>query len=293
MQRTFSPSEAALSIFGLAKRQPQFVLRFCIIYALVIIVTFALAGSLGVGKALQDVAILTAAGGQPSQEAIVEAITPATGGVTIMLVFTLVTSALLTGMGLRKAVFDADEGLFGLKVGGDEGRLFLSILLVGAILVGVNMAVSIIGALVTLGNVRLIGITVLATLVGMALVAVRLSQFGVMTIADRKIGVLASWRETKGQGLRFFGAHALWLIIALIGTGLVQAVGTLGAAALGNKIGGGLPASLEAFLTPGWLLYTLLSGMASGFANLGSLCIGAYAWHQMRGDIPAPATTLK
>jgi hypothetical protein len=58
MTRTFSPSEAALSVFELAKRQPQFVLRFCIIYALFVMfiwftrfkIRFALAVANSLGR---------------------------------------------------------------------------------------------------------------------------------------------------------------------------------------------------------------------------------------------------
>jgi hypothetical protein len=128
---------------------------------------------------------------------------------------------------------------------------------------------------------------VVASLIGMAILGVRLSQFGVLTIANRAITVAPSWAETKGQAWRLVGAYLLWSLIALVITSIVQTIGTLGAAAMGAKVGAGMPMSLAEFLTPGWLFYTLIYGLAAGFGNLGSICIGAYAWHQMRGDLPA------
>jgi hypothetical protein len=287
MQRTFSPSEAAMSIFVLAKRQPQFVLRFCIIYAAVTMVTFALIGALGVGKAFQDYLGLIADGSKPQQDEILAIITPITSGLTILLIFGAITGAIVSAMGLRKVVLDSDEGSFGLKLGGDEGRLIIGFVIIWAILMGINIAISILGAVITFGNMGLMGLTVAASLLAMSYVGLRLSQFGVLTIADKKLGITASWRETRGQASRLLGAYLLWMIVALVITGIVQALGSIGASLLGAKVGGSMPASLAEFTSVGWLFYTLVYGLSSGFANLGTICIGAYAWHQMRGDLPA------
>jgi hypothetical protein len=291
MKSTFSPSEAALSIFSLAKRQPQFVLRYSILFALVMMATFALGAIVGVGKVLQDYVALFDGSSVPDQDAIVELLTPATGGITIMLVFGIVTSAILTAMGLRKAVRDEDVGLFGLQFGGDEVRLAAAFVLFGAILVGVNIVISILGAFMTFGNVGLMALVVLAALVAMGFVGLRLSQFGVLTIAHRRVAIVGSWQETKGQTLRLMGAYGLWLVMMLIFTGLAQAIGTLGAAAMGVRVNG-MPATISEMASAGWLFYALIYGMASGFANLSSLCIGAYAWHQMRGDLPITNPTV-
>jgi hypothetical protein len=79
--------------------------------------------------------------------------------------------------------------------------------------------------------------------------------------------------------------------VMLIFIGLAQAIGTLGAAAMGVRVNG-MPATLGEMASAGWLFYALIYGLASGFANLSSLCIGAYAWHQMRGDLPVTGPTL-
>jgi hypothetical protein len=291
MTTTFSPSEAALSIFELTKRQPQFVLRFCIIYAVVMILTFALAGATGVGQALANYIALAAGGKVPTPEDLMEVLAPATTGITILLIFGFIAGVLTSAMGLRKAVRDEDVGLFGLQFGGDEVRLFAAMMLVGAILFAVNIVISIIGALVTLGNASLLALTVSAALYGMIFVGVRLSQFGVLTIANRSIAVVTSWKETKGHFWRFIGAYVLWSVIAFVLSMVVQALATFGASLMGSKVGGGMPATLAEFLTPGWLFYGLIYGLIAGFGNLGSICIGAYAWHQMRGNLPVAANT--
>jgi hypothetical protein len=192
MTRTFSPSEAALSVFELAKRQPQFVLRFCIIYALFVMLTFGLGGALGIGTVLTNYLALIANGKQPDPEALLAVLSPATGAITILLIVGVLSGVLTSTMGLRKAVRDEDTGLLGLQIGGDELRLFAAMLMVGAVLMAVNILVSIVGAVVTLGNAQLMGLTVVASLIGMAILGVRLSQFGVLTIASRAISVAPS-----------------------------------------------------------------------------------------------------
>lgn len=292
MPNTFSPSEAALSVFELAKRQPQFVLRFCIIYAIVMIITYALAAALGVGQALQAYVALAAGGKVPDPEDVLEVLAPATGGITILLIFGFIAGVLTSAMGLRKAVRDEDSGLFGLQFGGDEGRLLAAMLLVGLVLLGVNVGISIIGAIVTLGNTAMLGLTVVASLIAMGLIGIRLSQFGVLSIANKSVVVVPSWHETKGQMWRLIGAYLLWSIIAFVITMIAQAIGTMGASAMGAKVASGMPATFAEFLSAGWLFYALIYGLAAGFGNLGSICIGAYAWHQMRGNLPVPTSSV-
>jgi hypothetical protein len=291
MTKTFSPSEAALSVFELAKRQPQFVLRFCIIYALGVMLTYALAGGTGVGQAMQGYMALAASGKPPNPERILEVLSPAGPGFAIIMIVGLLTGALTSAMGLRKAIRDEDQGLFGLQFGKDEVNVILAMLLVGVILFGINFGVSMIGGIVGGANPAFVFLALMVSLVAMGIVGVRLSQFGVLTIAQGKVAVIPSWAETKGQAWRFLGAYLLWLVVASVIAILAQSIGTLGASALGVKVGVGMPASLAEFSKPGWLLFTLVYGLASGLGNLGMICVGAYAWHQMRGDLPVSAQT--
>lgn len=286
MKRTFSPSEAALSVFELTKRQPQFVLRFCIVFALIAMVYLALAGVFGVGTALTNYVALTAGGKVPSPDRVIAVISPAAAGLTIISLFALASTAFTSAMGLRKAVRDQDIGFFGLQCGADEVRLIAGMLLIGITLLLINIVISVIGGAVTMGDRGLLLLVVLASILAMLFVMVRLSQFGVLSIANGSVGVLASWQETTGQFWRLIGAYLLWVVIAGILGLVAKAVGTLAGSALGATIGVGLPGSLQEFMSAGWLCYGLIYGLASGFANLGSICIGAYAWHQMRGDLP-------
>ena len=152
MTKTFSPSEAALSVFELAKRQPQFVLRFCIIYALVLMIIYALAGATGVGAALQGYIALAAGGRPPSPERVLEVLSPATFGFFILTAFGVVSGAMTGAMALRKAIRDEDSGFFGLQFGKDEINLLVAMLLMGSTLIGVNFIIGLIGGFAAGGN---------------------------------------------------------------------------------------------------------------------------------------------
>jgi hypothetical protein len=292
MTNTFSPSEAALSVFELAKRQPQFVLRYCIIYALVLMAVYALAGATGVGKAIQDYAALTTGRTPPSPERMLEALSPAGFGFVLLLAFGIVSGAITSAMALRKAVRDEDQGFFGLQFGKDEVNLLLATLVVGAVLFAANMLISLVGGIATGGQPRLLVFVMMIAVIVVGVVGMRLSQFGVLTINDGRVSVLASIEQTKGQTWRFIGAYLLWFIVSSIITLIAQSIAGIGAGAMGVKVSSGMPMSLGAFFTPGWLFYTLVYGLAAGFGSLGAICVGAYAWHQMRGDLPATKAPL-
>jgi hypothetical protein len=287
MTKTFSPSEAALSVFELAKRQPQFVLRYCIIYALILMATYVIAGATGVGEAFQNYVALSGTGRPPSPQKMMDVLSPAGPGFGVIIAFGLISGAVTSAMALRKAVRNEDSGLFGLQFGADEFRLLGAMALIGLIVFGINMAISVIGGFVLAGNAALAVLLVFVALLVACFFMLRLSQFGVLTIANQAVTVIPSWAETNGQVWRFLGAYLLWIIIASILGLIAQSLGGIGALAMGVKVSGGLPSSAVDAFKPGWLFYSLIYGLASGFGNLGSICIGAYAWHQMRGDLPA------
>jgi hypothetical protein len=227
-------------------------------------------------------------GKMPDLERIVAVVSPATAGVTILMVVSLILGIFLTAMGLRKAVRDEDTGFFGLQLGGDEIRLFLATLAVSFGVLGLIIVMGLLGGIISFGNRGIMALAVLASYLIAGYMALRLCQYGVVTTANRALSFNGTWQQTKGQFWRFVGAYLLWALVGNIAILIAQSVGTLGALAMGVKVGSGMPASLEAFMTPGWLFYALLYGLVAGLANLGYICIGAYAWHQMRGDLPAP-----
>jgi hypothetical protein len=292
MSQTFSPSEAALSVFELTKRQPQFVMRFALISAAVMLFSLALIASTGVGEAMLRYVALTSDGNIPSMDKIRDVLSPAMPGFGILMVVNLVVGSIVVALGLRKAVKDVEVGPWGLQLGVDEIRLITGSVLFFAILMGLLFVFSFAAGLLAAINPALSAIGFLGLAVASVVAFVRFGQFGVMSVVASTTGVRESWTQTQGRFWRYFGAYALWMVLTIIAGTLVQAIATVGAMALGTKIGSGIPQSLEELLSVGWFFYILVYGMVSGFLNLGFICIGAYAWHQSNGDLPPPKTLI-
>ena len=121
---------------------------------------------------------------------------------------------------------------FGLKLGGDEGRL----LVVGLFWLGLIIALYIVMFLlmivpITIGAVLgsdgaiiaglLTFVLFIAYFVAAIWIVVRFSPAGAMTIRDRKIRFGSAWRVTKGKVWTLIGS---WLVLALIMMAIIMAL---------------------------------------------------------------------
>ncbi len=292
MSKTFSPSEAAFSVFELMKRQPQFVMRYAMLSAGVMAIYLFILSISGAGEAMARYVALTQSQQMPSIEQIQAVLGPAAPPLFFSFLISVILSAFLTGMALRKTLHDRDEGFWGLQAGVIEGRFLLASLAFVAVIFGASMALGIITSLFSNIHLALGSLTVLLALGAMIWFGLRLSQFGVMGVVTGKLGLKESFEQTNGKFWRYFGAYLLWVVMTIIVGTIVQALATIGALALGTKIGSGIPANAQEYATVGWAFYILFYGMVTGFLNLGFICIGAYAWHQSRGDLPPPKSEI-
>jgi hypothetical protein len=292
MTKTFSPSEAAFSVFELMKRQPQFVMRYALLSAAVMAIYLFILASTGAGEALQRYAALAETEQMPSMEQVQAILGPAMPALSFSFLMSAILSAFLTGMALRKTLHDREEGFWGLQAGAIEGRYLLAAMAFVAAIFVAAFALGIITSLLVSIHVALGSLAVLASISAMVWFGLRLSQFGVMGVVTGKLGLRESYEQTNGKFWRYFGAYLLWVVITIILGTIVQALATMGALALGTKIGSGLPATAQEFATAGWAFYILFYGMVTGVLNLGFLCIGAYAWHQSQGALPPPKSEL-
>ncbi|GIU67542.1 hypothetical protein [Candidatus Phycosocius spiralis] len=291
MVQNFSPSEAALSVISLARRQAQFVMRFCLIFSTTMLISLALMTVTGVNEALSRYVGLTATGRVPSPEAVRELLGPILPWLGLLVVVNLIVNALVGGLALRKTVLDQEHGQFGLQFGRDEINLFAGGVVYLATIFLVALGFSIVAGLVSGRHSALGGLALLGLVAGVITVSLRMGQFGVLSIAHRGevgLGLRASFQQTDRRFWHYMGAYVLWTVIVVFASTIVQAVASLGALAMGTKIGTGIPQSLNDMASAGWLFYILVYGMATGFFNLGYYCIGAYAWHQSRGDLSPP-----
>lgn len=288
MTQTFSPSEAAFSVFELTKRQPQFVMRFALLSAAIMALTIAILVVSGAGDALQRYMVLMQSDQMPSSEQIQAILGPSMPAILFFFLCNSVLYAFLTGMALRKTIHDRESGFWGLQVGGMEWRYLLSSFMFGVILALAMVLMMVLASFLSLVHDGLGAAAFVVVLPAMIYVALRLSQFGVMGAVSGSLGLVESINQTKGQFWRYFGAYVLWAVLAIIIGTVVQALANLGAMALGKSSGREFPATLGDMVSVGWAFYYLVYGSIAGILNLGFICIGAYAWHQSRGHLPPP-----
>lgn len=292
MTQTFSPSEAALSVMELTKRQPQFVMRYALLSAAVMAISMFIMASTGAGEALQRYVALSQSQQMPTVKQIEAILGPVAPALFFFLVANSILNAFLTGTALRKTIHDREVGFWGLQASSVETRFLLGSLAFTGVIFASTFLLAMVVSLLAILHPAVGAVAALGAIPALVWISLRLSQFGIMGVVNNSLGLTESFRQTDNKFWRYFGAYALWFVLTIILGSVVQAIATLGASALGSKIGSGLPASGADLFTAGWALYVLLYGMVTGFLNLGFVCIGAYAWHQSRGDLPPPKSDL-
>ncbi len=136
-----------------------------------------------------------------------------------------------------------DEG-FSLKLGGDEGRLFVVGLLWLLTLFGLYLAIAVVavgvgGAIgMAMGDTAALVIIplVIAGVAAFVWVIVRLSPASAMTVRDRKITFTSAFAASKGRFWSMFFAFIIMAIIAYIVSLVLQLI-------LGGVIGGAIMAN--------------------------------------------------
>jgi|GEM_PF-1758325 len=300
MPSPFSPSDAALAIFPFTKRDRNYVLKFAALSAAIMVATTAIGTITGVNADLNKIieAQGTLQGNNDAAMALFESLN--WPGILFLSLVQIAFGTVMLASALRKTVFSQETKMWGLALGADEIRLVLAqlaafgvfllayaLILVGVgILIAIGTAISAAfpsgGAAGVIGGLLGVAIVVVA-LCFILTVLVRLSLFGVVTHAEQRINVRSWIGQTKGAFWELMGAYLLWGLIAivfsLIGSGLFGWIG--------GAMGGSTsvqPTTLGALFQPGNLVNLVLKGALTGFITLGSVCVGAFAWHQMQAN---------
>lgn len=284
---SFSPTDAAFSVFPLLKRYPRFVGLVVAISVPIGIISSVLF-SMGLGDAfaayservardpnlqLEDLSAIWALVNVPLA--------------ALMLLFTLVSSAMLTALMLRKTVLNEDPAGVGLRFGPLEIRLIQANLLIflGAFLASmvVFMVVGFLAAIAGEGpSGALLAVTVVPVALTMLVVFAigRLGLFGVAAAATGTVGLRAAWEISRTTFWSIVGALLLWSVAAIVMSLVFQAVVSLVLGLSGDAAAGiGSPQALVAS--------GLIAGFG-GFTQLGTVCVGAFAWHQMKANTSYP-----
>lgn len=286
---SFSPTDAAFSVFPLLKRYPRFVGLVVALSVPIGVITTVLANR-GMGEAMVAYSERVARNPnlQPEDFSAIGALVnvPLT---LLLVVFALVSSAMLTGLILRKTVLNQDPVGVGLQFASLEVRLIQANLALGAICFLASMLVfTVLSIVAGIAGSGTAGVLVLVTLVPVVLTLLgvllmgRLGLFGVAAAATGTLGLKAAWEISRGSFWLIVGALLLWSIAAIVMSLLFQTVVTLVLGVSGD--GAALAASPQ-----GLVASALIAGFG-GFTQLGTVCVGAFAWHQMQANAPRPGS---
>ncbi|MBX3480708.1 MAG: hypothetical protein KF842_09915 [Caulobacter sp.] len=283
---SFSATDAGLVGFKLAREYPRVVPVWAVLALLNMVLSVGIMTSLA-GPALVEFQQMGANASSANPEDVLRLYARLGPAYGLMILVSMVFSGVMNAAAARMVLRPADQGLAFLKLGADELRqiwlAILVILIMFAALLVVSLAM---GVLVGLGSAvhpavgGLLAVLGVFAAIGLFIaLAVRLSLAAPITFATGRIGIAASFRETRGHFWNLVGAFLLAGVMAMIVSilGLAIVSGVI-AAGFGLKGLGSIFApdfsSFATLLSPPMIIYYLLMAVISALTYLIILCPG-------------------
>ncbi|MGD2132411.1 MAG: hypothetical protein PVI23_06420 [Maricaulaceae bacterium] len=204
----------------------------------------------------------------------------------------IAVSVVIQGAVLRSLIFEQRGGwVLGMQLGMDELRIFVVGLVIGLGLFlmwfAASIVIGLIGGLLSVVAGPLGAVVIVLGFFGAAfaitLVSVRFCAAAPASVGEQKFVVLGSWTMTRGHMWGLLGAFVVLFFIAILAFLVVAALNAVlagGAAAVleGRAAAEGIDNPASVFLSPGYILSTVLSsvvnvGLAAAFSG-----VGAYAY---------------
>lgn len=225
----FSATEAAFEGFRVVRRHPMALVFWALFYVVVMAVAFAVVGGnlIGLTAAAER---LESAGGAPTPEDFMPLMQGYMSVFAVLAPISLAASAVLYAAIVRSVLRPTETAFGYMRVGMDEVRvLVVSLALLVLFMVAGGLATVIIGVLVGFaaagGGAVIWILVVLATLAAIAAgiwLAVRLSLAIPITVAERRLAILDSFKVTKGRFWPLLGmallAGVMSLVVSLLGS---------------------------------------------------------------------------
>lgn len=223
----FSTTDVALAGFRLVRAHPRAVAIWALAYLAMGLVMGAAAAAL-VGPTMAE---MQASAGDPSEDPAV-----AFGRLAAMAPFLIVATAAglvfysMIYAAIARAVLQPENpGAANLRLGGDEGRQMLLMLLQSLVLFGAYIGSAMVAVLLVVGAALVAQplaavtgvVAMVGVLVGLAFLVVRLSLAPPLTFHTRRVNLFGSWRLTQGRFWSLSGAYLLaaifTVLVALLG----------------------------------------------------------------------------
>lgn len=292
--KKFSSIKAAFAIIDFSKSNPKFTIKFILAFALVMLIYLSAIFSTGYFDLItQMIASSEAPDSWPYDKAFMDA----TNRINLVSIAYWFIYIVFTGAGLRKTIRNEEIGFFGFTWGKDETRILLSIIVLFGIIIGAYLAIILIG-IVSFGVIALLkNLPILPYLFGFCIfclvlyfiygLIIRLSQYGVITIAQRKMGTIDSIKETKDHGWTFFWAYFINSLVCIFFYIFIFALGFLAYSFTGK-----FPTNLIELFNPAWFGVCLIGSLFMGAYILSKICLGSYAYHMMHEGEELPQESI-
>lgn len=277
---TFSPTDAALEGFRITRERPRVLLIWAIANLIISVVMAVLLVTL-FGPTLAEIEAMGAGGSDDPAQAVaaMEKLAPF---YAVVLPIGLLAISVMSAAVYRVVLRPADSAYGYLRLGSDELRLALLVVIYLVLAIGFIFAVTLVAGLLAaaagaLGGAAeaLLGVLILLAALGfIVFVAVRLSLAGPMTFAEQRLRVFESWTLTRGNFWRLLGAYVLAIVLALV-VALLALVIYFALAAI--SVGGDLSqvgkvfapdtTTLGAYFTPAMIIYLIFAAFLSAVQN--------------------------
>ncbi|HYE46668.1 MAG TPA: hypothetical protein VEA44_12950 [Caulobacter sp.] len=291
-----SSTDAGLVGFNLARSHPMVIPAWAILDLIssVVIVTLLIS--------LAGPALMEAQNFQPGADLDAARVAEVYGRLApaglLVIPLSLFFGGILYAGASRLVLRPEDRGFGWLKLGGDEFRQMLLLLVIGLIFMLAYLAVGVVVGLVAgLGAVASPQIGILLAVLGGLLgigfliwLAVRLSLASPATFALGRLAIGESWRLTKGRFWSLLWAYVLAIIMAIIVGAAAMALFFVvagipfGFANAGAAIMSPDMTSMATMFTGVGIAYFIWSAVVSGLTNLIFLTPAPTLYAQLKGD---------
>ncbi|MDB5451995.1 MAG: hypothetical protein JWO33_573 [Caulobacteraceae bacterium] len=288
----FSATDAAFEGFRVARERPWAIAAWAGVALAMGVAQDVLRGALVDPKIFEELMRLAQAG-QPDPARLTQLYGQLIPFMAAIIPISLLYYGIMFAAAFR-VVLEPKSSVNGLRLGIQELRQVLLLIIIGLLMFFVYLGVLFIGAALT-GVVAMMSrplaavaavVSLLASIGVLIFVPIRLSLAGPHTFADHRLRPFASWSMTRGRFWPMAGAYLLATIFALIVTILCMLILAGVFAATGQTLTAMLQptTTIAAFFTPMHIIYRVGSAVLNALTWAILVCPAAVIFRQLNRE---------